>query len=209
MAADETDNMYVAQEMLSDNGYRDAVDVIGCHYNSYMDKNVKKLHDTYKKEVWFSEGSSVATDSIFGANNTEDGKSTSGLNGMLDIANRIIIGMAQSNMTLYEFQPSVAAYYDGTVYFPKQLIAANTPWSGGYSVSNGLVMSMHFTNFIEKGWRIVDSGSYGDGTQTNHCIIDTKNTYLTAVQQSGKDCGWDNQRHEAGKVCQSEIKGFG
>lgn len=187
VAADETDNMYVAQEMLSDSGYRDAVDVIGCHYNSYMDKNVKKLHDTYKKEVWFSEGSSVATDSIFGANNTEDGKSTSGLNGMLDIANRIIIGMAQSNMTLYEFQPSVAAYYDGTVYFPKQLIAANTPWSGGYSVSNGLVMSMHFTNFIEKGWRIVDSGSYGDGTQTNHCIIDTKNTYLTAADKNTGD----------------------
>lgn len=187
VAADETDNMYVAQEMLADSEYRDAVDVIGCHYNSYMDKNVKKLHDTYKKEVWFSEGSSVATDSIFGVNNTENGKSTTGLNGMLDIANRIIIGMAQSDMTLYEFQPSVAAYYDGTVYFPKQLLAANTPWSGGYSVSNGLVMSMHFTNFIEKGWCIVKSGSHGDGTQTNHCITDTKNTYLTAADKKTGD----------------------
>lgn len=187
VAADETDNMYVAQEMLADSEYRDAIDVIGCHYNSYMDKNVKKLHDKYKKEVWFSEGSSVATDSVFGVNNTEDGKSTSGLNGMLDIANRIIIGMAQSDMTLYEFQPSVAAYYDGTVYFPKQLLVANMPWSGSYSVSNGLAMSMHFTNFIEKGWRIVGSGSHGDGTQTNHCIVDTQNTYLTAADKKTGD----------------------
>lgn len=181
VAADETDNMYVASEMLKDKEYRNAVDVIGCHYNSYMDKNVKKLHDEYNKEVWFSEGSSVATDSIFGGNNTEDGKTTTGLNGMLDIANRIIIGMAQSDMTMYEYQPAVASYYDGSVYYPKQLIAANTPWSGKYSITNGLVMTMHFTNFIQKGWNIVDSGSYGDGTQSNHCITDTKNTYLTAA----------------------------
>ncbi|RKI38177.1 glycosyl hydrolase family 59 [bacterium D16-51] len=210
VAADEPDTMYVAQKMLEDKEYRDAIDVIGCHYNSYMDKNVKKLHDKYKKEVWFSEGSSVATDSIFGINNTEDKESTSGPNGMLDIANRIIIGMAESDMTLYEYQPSVAAYYDGTVYFPKQLIAANTPWSGGYSVTNGLVMSMHFTNFMEKGWRIVGSGSHGDGTQENHCIKNTKNTYLTAADGKTGDYSTvitnDSKKARTYKIKVSNLK---
>lgn len=184
VAADETDTMDVAEAMLKDKEYRDAVDVLGFHYNSYMNENVKKLHKKYKKEVWFSEGASVATDSVFGANNTEDGVATSGVNGMLDVANRIIIGMAQSDMTLYEFQPAVASYYDGSVYFPKQLIQANSPWSGDYKISNGLVMAMHFTNFIKRGWQFVGSGSYGDGKQADHCITETTDNYLTAAKKS-------------------------
>lgn len=187
VAADETDTMEVAKAMLTDKEYRDAVDVLGFHYNSYMDENVRKMHEEYQKEIWYSEGASVATDSIFGANNTEDGKSTSGLNGMLDIANRIIIGMAQSDMTLYEYQPAVASYYDGSVYFPKQLIRANSPWSGEYSISNGLVMTMHFTNFIKKGWKFVESGSYGDGKQFDHTITETKDNYLTAAEKATGD----------------------
>ena len=181
VAADETDTMAVGEEMLKSKKYRDAVDVIGCHYNSYMDKNILKLNEKYGKEIWFSEGASVATDTIFGANNTTDGVTTSGTNGMLDIANRIIIGFAQSNMTLYEFQPSVASFYDGSVYYPKQLLAANHPWSGYYQVTAGMVMAMHFNNFIGKGWQYVDSGSYGDGTQSNHYITETKDNYLTAA----------------------------
>ena len=183
VAADETDKMEVAAMMLEDEEFRNAVDVLGFHYNSYMDENVKKLHDEYGKEIWFSEGASVATDSIFGANNTTDGVNTSGTNGMLDIANRIIIGMAQSNMTMYEFQPAVASYYDGSVYFPKQLIKANSPWSGDYEISNGLVMAMHFTNFMDKGWQFVDSGSYGDGKQKDHYISETSDNYLTATKK--------------------------
>lgn len=187
VAADESDRMEVAAKMLKNKKYRNAVDVIGCHYNSYMNSKVKKLNKKYKKEIWYSEGASVATDSLFGVNNTEDGVSTSGTNGMLDVANRIIIGFAQSNMTLYEFQPAVASYYDGTVYYPKQLLAANSPWNGYYQASNGLVMAMHFTNFIKKGWYRVDSGSYGDGKQTNHCISKTKDDYYTATNSKTGD----------------------
>ncbi len=181
VAADETDTMKVAESMLKNKKYRNAVDVIGCHYNSYMDKKVLKLNQQYGKEIWFSEGASVATDTIFGANNTEDRVSTSGENGVLDIANRIIIGYAQSRMTMYEFQPSVASYYDGSVYYPKQLLSANHPWSGYYQVTAGLAMAMHFNSFIQKGWQYVGSGSYGDGTQSDHTIHDTKNNYLTAA----------------------------
>lgn len=187
VAADETDEMYVAERMLKNKKYRNAVDVIGCHYNSYMDKNVLKLNKKYNKEIWFSEGASVATDSIFGSNNTDDGVNTSGTNGMLDVANRIIIGMAQSNMTLYEFQPALASYYDGAVYYPKQLLSANSPWNGYYEASAGLVMAMHFTNFIKKGWCRIDSGSFGDGAQVEHCISETKNDYYTAANPSTGD----------------------
>lgn len=187
VAADETDKMYIADKMLKNKKYRDAVDVLGFHYNSYMSKNVLKLNKEYGKEIWFSEGTSVATDSIFGHNNTIDNVSTSGTNGMLDVANRIIIGYGMSNMTMYEFQPSVAAFYDGSVYFPKQLITANKPWSGYYEIGNGLIMTMHFTNFIKKGWQYITSGCYGDGTQSNHCITDTKDDYLTVASPDTGD----------------------
>ena len=75
VAADETDTMYIADKMLKNKKYRNAVDVLGFHYNSYMSKNVLKLNKEYGKEIWFSEGTSVATDSIFGSNNTTDGVS--------------------------------------------------------------------------------------------------------------------------------------
>lgn len=179
MAADEADTIDVAQEMLKDSEYRDAVDVIGCHDNVGQNNNMKKLHSDYKKEIWLSEGASVATDSVFGANNTADSKNTSGSDGMLDIANRIINCMSQSDMTMYEFQPAAVSYYDGSSATQGRLIKADSPWSGGYSVSNGLVMAMHFTNFIKKGWKFVDSGCYGDGQQT---ITDTKDNYLTAAK---------------------------
>ncbi len=187
VAADETDTMYIADKMLKNKKYRDAVDVLGFHYNSYMSKNVLKLNKEYGKEIWFSEGTSVATDSIFGSNNTTDGVSTSGTNGMLDVANRIIIGYGMSNMTMYEFQPSVAAFYDGSVYFPKQVITANKPWSGYYEIGNGLVMTMHFTNFMKKGWQYITGGCYGDGTQSSHCITETTNDYLTAASPETGD----------------------
>lgn len=187
VSADETDAMDVAARMLKNKKFRDAVDVMGFHYNSYMDKNVLKLNEKYKKEIWFSEGASVATDSVFGSNNTDNKVNTSGANGMLDIANRIIIGMAQSNMTIYEFQPALASYYDGTVYYPKQLISANHPWNGYYECTNGLPMVMHFTNFIKQGWQRVDSASYGDGEQSDHYITKTVNDYYTAADPKTGD----------------------
>ena len=115
--------------------------------------------------------------------NTTDGVSTSGTNGMLDVANRIIIGYGMSNMTMYEFQPSVAAFYDGSVYYPKQLITANKPWSGYYEIGNGLVMTMHFTNFIKKGWQYITSGCYG-------CLLYTSSGIIYGNQDSDT---WNNR----------------
>lgn len=182
VAADEAG---AAQEMLKDSEYRNAVDVIGCHDNAYADETVRKLHSVYKKEIWLSEGASIATDSIFGANNTVDGRNTSGRKGMLDIANRIITCMSQSDMTMYEFQPAVISNYDAPDASLGRLIKADTPWSGGYSISNGLVMAMHFTNFIKKGWRFVDSGCYGG--QAGQSAEGIKNNYLTAAKKSTGD----------------------
>lgn len=187
VAADESDTINVADEMLKDREYRDSVDVIGCHDSVLVDNDVKKLHSDYKKEIWLSEGSSVATDSVFGANNTADGRNTSGRDGMLDIANRIINCMSQSGMTMYEFQPAAVSYYDGSAVSQGRLIRADSPWSGCYFVSNGLVMAMHFTNFIKKGWKFVDSGCYGDGRQTEHTITNSNDNYLTAAKKSTGD----------------------
>lgn len=178
----KTAAMDVADVMLKNKEYCDAVDVIGCHSHSCITRNVRTLNEKWNKEIWYSEGESVTTDTIFGDNNTKDGVTTSGTGGMLNIAWRIITGMAQNNMTLYEFRPSVAAYYDGTADYPKQLIGANHPWSGYYEATAGLPMAMHFNSFIGKGWQKVASGCYGDGRQKDHSITGTTKKYFTAME---------------------------
>lgn len=51
---------------------------------------------------------------------------------------------------MYEFQPAVASYYDGSCYAPKQLIRAWNPWSGHYAMDIGFWMAMHFSR-LRKG----------------------------------------------------------
>ena len=118
-------------------GLLDAVDVVGSHYTDWSDDNTRKLQQEYGKEVWFSEASSPMSYAQGTYKYDGTGTGMSDINGALDIANRIITMYPGGGMTLYEFQPAVASYYDGATYFPKQLILANEPWSGYYLLDSG------------------------------------------------------------------------
>ena len=187
VAADEENSWRISDLMIADEELRNAVDIIGTHYTSHCTDNTRKLSDNFGKEIWFTEGSPPMTYSK--GTSRFDGSGLSGINGVLDIANRIIAMHPCGCMSLYEYQPVVSAYYDGVTYCHKQLIAANEPWSGFYSLDSGYYMSLHFSRFIKKGWRFVDSACFCDGKKggDGHALVDTVYSYMTACDPETGD----------------------
>lgn len=182
VGGDEVCTWNIAEEMLYDEELRDAIDVIGSHYTSWSSESAKKLAEEYGKELWFSEASSPMEYSQGTYRFDGTGSGFSDINGLLDIANRFITMYSGGYMTLCEYQPAVAAYYDGVTYCQKQLILANEPWSGYYTLDSGFFMGLHFSQFINKGWAFIDDACYGDGSigGDGHAIVDATYSYMTA-----------------------------
>lgn len=137
--------------MYEDSELMNVVDVVGSHYTSESTENAQKLAYEENKELWFSEASSPMA--YAQGTYRYDGSGLAGINGTLDIANRIIGMYPNGKMTLYEYQPVVSAYYDGACYCQKQLISACDPWSGYYMLDSGFYMSLHFRSSLKKAGR--------------------------------------------------------
>ncbi len=185
---DEVGTWMQAEEMLKDEELLNAVDVVGSHYTSWAPENVWKLRDL-GKEIWFSEGSSPMGFSKGTPKYDGNGSGLNGLNGILDVANRIITMFPGGKMTLYEFQPIIASYYDGVTYCHKQFITANTPWNGFYEIDPSFYMTLHFSQFIKKDWSILDDACFGDGKAAGdgHSIADATFSYLTGCNPKTND----------------------
>ncbi len=184
VASDEVGSWKISKAMMENEELRNAVDILGEHYNTWADKNAKTLNIEYGKEIWYTEG--VASTNIARLAVNSNGSGINGTNGALDVCNRIINGYYNGRMTMYEYQPAVAAYYSGAKYFPKSLLNAQTPWSGYYEADCGIWTSAHFTMFIENGWRYIDSACYGDGKEA-HAISETTNNYMTVTDTETGD----------------------
>ncbi|MBQ8177396.1 MAG: glycosyl hydrolase family 59 [Oscillospiraceae bacterium] len=184
VASDEVGSWKIADEMMANEELRNAVDILGEHYNTWANEKVKTLNKVYNKEIWYTEG--IASTNIAKLSVTSNGSGINGTNGALDVCNRIINGYYNGRMTMYEYQPAVAAYYSGAKYFPKSLLNAQTPWSGYYEADCGIWTSAHFTMFIENGWRYIDSACYGDGKEA-HSISETTNNYMTVTDTETGD----------------------
>lgn len=189
VAGDEVCTWQIADKMLDDQELLDAVDVVGSHYTSWASENARKLADDYGKELWFSEASPSMTYAEGAYRYDGNNSGLSDIGGVLDIANRIITMYPGGEMTLYEYQPAVAAYYDGVTYCRKQLIKANEPWSGAYELDSSFYMSLHFSQFIKKNWAFVDSACYADGKAggDGHAIVDSTYSYMTATDTETDD----------------------
>lgn len=113
----------------------------------------------------------------------------SGINGALDIANRVIAMYPQGKMTLHEYQPVISAYYDGVCYCHKSLVTAYKPWNGNFILENGFYTALHFSQFIPKGWRFIKNACFCDGIAggDGHAMVDVKFSYLTTVSPDFKD----------------------
>ncbi len=187
VAADEENAWQIAQIMADDEEVRDAVDVVGSHYTSHASDNAKLMADRYGKEIWFSEGSPPMNYAKGTAR--FDGTGLAGINGTLDIANRIIAMYPHGRMTLYEYQPVVSAYYDGVTFCHKSLINAAEPWSGYYTLESGYYMSLHFSQFFPKGWSFVDDACFNDSKTggDGHALVDTRYSFMTACNPETDD----------------------
>lgn len=180
VASDEVGTRTIAEKMVSNERLRNAVDIIGLHYTTYGDENTEKLFSKFGKEIWYSEG--IAPSNIPELSVKQDLSGIAGKNAAVDTANRIINGWSHGRMVMYEFQPAVAAYYDGSCYYPKHIIKANEPWSGHYEIGSGFYMAMHFTRFTGNNWHPVSSACFGDGSE-NHYIENTTSNYMTLMPE--------------------------
>lgn len=187
VAADECGTWNISAEMLKNPQLREAVDVIGSHYTSFFDENTKLLSEDFQKEIWFSEGSAPMAYSAGTYRFDEGNSGLTGINGVLDVANRMITMVSGGRMTMYEYQPAIAAYYDGVTYSHKQLINAATPWNGYYTLDSGYYMNLHFSQFLEKGWKFIFDACHADGTcgGDGHAIVNSRYSYMTACNDAG------------------------
>lgn len=176
IASDEVGTHSIAEQMVDNSVLRNAVDVIGLHYTTYGDSYTNLLNEAYGKEIWYSEG--IAPCNVPELTVQADESGLIGQNGPIDVANRIINSYYNGKMVMYEFQPAVAAYYDGACYAPKQLIRAWEPWSGHFVIDIGFWMAMHFSRFAQKGWMYVNGACYGDGEE-DHTISNTMHNFMT------------------------------
>lgn len=178
-----------ADRMFEDEKLMAAVDVVGSHYTSMSTDAAKKLAAEYGKELWFSEGSSSMSYSQGTYRFDGNGSGLGDLNGVLDIANRLIMMYASGKMTMCELQPVIAAYYNGVCYCQKQFISACDPWSGYYYLDSGFFMSLHFSQFIKRGWTYIDDACHADAKTggDGHALVDSVFSYITACDPDSGD----------------------
>lgn len=176
-----------ADNMLQDSELMEVVDVIGSHYTSRSTENAQVIANEKGKELWFSEASSPMAYAEGVRRFNKSG--LSGINGALDIANRVIAMYPQGKMTLHEYQPVISAYYDGVCYCHKSLVTAYKPWNGNFILENGFYTALHFSQFIPKGWRFIKNACFCDGIAggDGHAMVDAKFSYLTTVSPDFKD----------------------
>ena len=149
----------------TDASLREAVDVVGFHYASNDDGsgNLKKLAETFDKEIWNSEGQATFSNSADRPNNTNSdgqggtGTEFGGTNGPLEMSNWVTTGFAKSRRTLNIFQPAIGSFYDGFQYSSKELVSARDPWSGWTYYDGGLSALEHYTQFATLGWEDGDN----------------------------------------------------
>ena len=194
VAGEEVCTWQAASEVLKqvkdgDNSLFDCIDVLGSHYTSSSNEHAQTLAREYGKELWFSEGSTPMAYSEGTWRFDEGNSGLTGINGALDIANRFLSMYPQGGMTLCQFQPIIAGYYDGVCYCQKQFINACDPWSGYYTLDSGFYMMLQFTQFLDKGWSYIDGACYADGVPggDGHAIVDAKYSYITLCSPDKTD----------------------
>lgn len=201
--SDEVGIASCGPQLTSDEELRDAVDIVGYHYNTDDDSagSFKRLAEEFDKEIWNSEAQAT-----FGStadrpnNNMEGGGSGIGGNGSpLEMANTMIKGFANSRRTHFVYQPTFGAFYEGMQYNYKDVMAARDPWSGYVNYDGALSIMQHFSKFAVTGWeydtpdenvvwRAIPGASKSEASGTNP--VNGRNggdNYMTLASPDGKD----------------------
>ncbi|GLZ28633.1 galactosylceramidase [Lentzea sp. NBRC 105346] len=141
----------VADDMVSDASFHDAVDVLGTHYPcdgaNGDDATAYSCHSTATarnigKPLWASENGSL--DFHRGADR---------------MARQLTLGYVDARMTAYINWPLIAALPPGLPFQTTGLAVAAQPWSGAYEIGKQAWTMAHLTQFTQIGWKFIDSGS--------------------------------------------------
>ncbi|UOQ48444.1 Ig-like domain-containing protein [Gracilibacillus caseinilyticus] len=179
------DTATISRTLLDNPDLIDEIDVISSHYGLTGSTELNTLQEQLKeegkkpKEVWVSEGISPMINARYRDNMEPDYNGLGGRAGIIDVTSRIISVYSWEgandqplNAVSFDFQPSVAAFYQGAQYNPKQLISAFDPWSGFYEADGGIQGVRHVMNFTEhddlstgknERWQYVQDATFSDG----------------------------------------------
>lgn len=179
------DTESISRTLLANPDLIDEIAVISSHYGLTGSKELSELQNKLitegkpPKEVWVSEGIAPMINARYRENMEPHYKGLGGKAGIIDVTSRIIsvytwtgAGSFPLNAVSFDFQPSVAAFYEGSAYNPKHLISAYDPWSGFYETDGGLQGVRHVMNFVgyddpktpeNERWMYVKDATFSDG----------------------------------------------
>ncbi|MFZ4450784.1 S-layer protein [Salibacterium aidingense] len=197
------DTASISQTLLDNEELMDEIDVISSHYGLTGSEELQELQNTLieegkePKETWVSEGIAPMINARYRENMEPEYDGLGGQAGIIDVTSRIIsvyswegAGDLPLQSVSFDFQPSVAAFYQGAQYNPKHLISAFDPWSGFYEKDGGLQGVRHVMNFVEQDdpetsenerWMYIKGATYSDGEFFDGGVdVDTgTNNYMT------------------------------
>lgn len=167
VAADASQNWGVADDMIADPTFANAVDIIGVHYicgyrssqtSCPSSSNARKTGKT----LWASENGS-------------------------DDYNAGAQALARGINRGYINWPIVAAVTPNLPFPTMGVALAPQPWSGYYSIGRNTWAIAHTTQFTAPGWHYIDSASgYLGGNRANGSYVTLKSTnytdYSTAIE---------------------------
>ena len=154
---------WIFPEILADDpGFAAAVDIVGVHYPCVGDGPHCSYSDAaigLGKPLWASECSG------------DEG-------GWSRIMNRSYI---DAKVTALINWPMVAAAAEGAALSDRGVMTANQPWSGAYTISPELWVWAHLTQFVQPGWRYLDSACGYPQNDAN------QGSYTTLISPNGAD----------------------
>lgn len=145
VAADEgamVKEFLVLDSMANNRAYVDAVDVIGLHYKGRPSDFMPAKAFEFGKSVWSTEDSGGSYRDI-----------RSGY-GWVNQIIRLLLDVKMNGLIRWS---ATASVYDNMPWSSNGFIEAKEPWSGRYVIGSNLWAFSHFTQFIQPGWKILDT----------------------------------------------------
>ncbi|WP_406314309.1 ricin-type beta-trefoil lectin domain protein [Streptosporangium sp. NBC_01639] len=169
----------VADDMLGDSAFNNAVGVLGAHYPcGYLSEATSCGSSSNAKAtgkpLWASE---------FGSQDFNSGS--------VPYIRSITRGYLDGQMTGFMNWPLVASLYSNLPYSTVALATANTPWSGSYQLGRNLWANAQVAQFTQPGWRFLTGSASGylGGDRANGSYISLRSTnntdYSTIYETTG------------------------
>lgn len=153
------DQWKIADDMKQDEDLRKAIAVIGDHYSDREAYNSSDNAKSLGIPIWNNEGGPWKGD-------------WTGFEDLTKMYNRDFI---EGRMTKNITWSLVTSYFNNLSLPNSGLMTANTPWSGHYDVEPAVWAVAHTTQFVEPGWKYIDSGCG---------YLDNKGSYVTLASSS-------------------------